>query len=216
MQHYDAYLFDWDGTLADSHGMWLRIMHSQLERYGLHLTDQEIVRQLFGRYEEGIKDLGLLESDYEYLEQEILDFGRQQLPLTDFYAEADEVLKVLAAKDKKLAVITASYREVIDAAITHHAYADLLAITVAGDEVRAQKPDPEGIKAALTALGVPASRALMIGDSKKDIMAGRNAGTDTLLFYPPAHETQHDIVELRECGPTYIIHSWREFLDTLQ
>jgi HAD superfamily hydrolase (TIGR01549 family) len=54
-----------------------------------------------------------------------------------------------------------------------------MAFSVTGDDVENYKPDPEGVLKALAALDVPARQALMVGDSPKDILAGRAAGTKT-------------------------------------
>ena len=50
---------------------------------------------------------------------------------------------------------------------------------VTGDDVRQYKPDPEGIFKALEAIGVPPEKSLMVGDSPKDVEAGRVAGAKT-------------------------------------
>lgn len=132
------------------------------------------------------------------------------------FPQAQQVLETLKQKGKKLALINASYRETIDIAINRHDLLDLFDITICGDEVRAQKPDPDGIRIALEKLGVSAKKALMSGDSPKDLLAAKNAGTDSLLFYPPEHEMQHSKKELDACDPTYTIRSWQELLDRLQ
>lgn len=48
-----------------------------------------------------------------------------------------------------------------------------------GDSFRTRKPDPEGLLAILSGLGVPAGEALMVGDSRNDVLVGRAAGTAT-------------------------------------
>ena len=50
---------------------------------------------------------------------------------------------------------------------------------VGGDKVKNLKPAPDGIFMALKKLGVPANRAIMVGDSYTDIGAGHAAGTLT-------------------------------------
>jgi pyrophosphatase PpaX len=191
-------------------------MRDQLQRYNLHLSDQQIVQKLFGRYEEGIRELPIPSGDLAGLGKEIIAFGRQQMPLVDLYPGALELLRVLVRKKRKIGLITASYRDVIQIAIARHELLDVFGIVVTGDEVKAQKPDPDGILTALRFFGAKPERAVMIGDSKKDLLAGRNAGIDTVLFYPPEHATQHDMSELMACIPAHTIHSWQEFLDGLQ
>ncbi|MEK7152882.1 MAG: HAD family hydrolase [Patescibacteria group bacterium] len=217
MKEYDAYLFDWDGTLTMTHDIALEIVGIQLERYGLRLSDRQIVGKIFGRYAEGMKEVGIPEKDLTALKKEIYAVLKNKMPLASLYPGAGEVLSHLRMRGGcKLALITATWREIVDIAVAKHELIDTFDVIITGDEVKAQKPDPDGILAALKTLGVPPTRAVMLGDSEKDILAGRNAGTDTILFYPPEHVTQHDLTELEECDPTYIIHSWHEMLDQLQ
>jgi pyrophosphatase PpaX len=215
MDDYDAYLFDWDGTLADSHMLWMEIIRSQLQRYDIELTDQQIVEQLFGRYRVGITELNIPSKDFKQLDEELTVRGTQGMPNMPLFPQAREVLETLVAKGKKLALITASYRQVIDITITEHKLLETFDVVVTGDEVTMQKPDPEGLTVALKALGVMPRQAVMIGDSKKDILAGRNAGTDTLLFAASQYADQHNSIELRQCQPTYTISTWQELLDQL-
>ena len=70
MKHYDAYLFDWDGTLAQSHEMCLAIMHKQLKRNDIHVTDEQILKQLFGRYDVGLREFGFSEEEIKELFKE--------------------------------------------------------------------------------------------------------------------------------------------------
>lgn len=216
MNNYDAYLFDWDGTLSKSHDMWLEIMHGQLERHNIRLTDAQIVEKLFGRYDVGMRELGFSEKELNNLVKELEAAAKRIFPLVDLFPNALEVLETLKGQGKKVALVTASYRDVINVAVGHHQLLDFFDMIVTGDEVKSQKPDPDGILTVLKKLDVKPAKAVMLGDSPKDLQAGNNAGTDTLLFYPPEQEAQHPLAELKKCKPTYIIHTWQEMLDQLQ
>lgn len=216
LKDYEAYLFDWDGTLAASHDMWLAIMHKQLKRHDINVDDEQIVKQLFGRYDEGLREFGFSEEEIKSLGEESLAAAKKQFPLVSLYSQAREVLDTLKRQGKKVALVTATYRDVITIAVGNHDLLELFDVTVTGDEIKAQKPDPDGILTVLNKLGISPKKAVMIGDSPKDLLAGNNAGTDTLLFYPPEHESQHPLKELEKCNPTYTIRAWQEMLDQLQ
>jgi phosphoglycolate phosphatase len=53
---------------------------------------------------------------------------------------------------------------------------------VGGDDRPTRKPDPEGLLWILEQLGVPAKRAVMVGDSAVDVRTGRAAGVYTVGF----------------------------------
>lgn len=215
MKDYDAYLFDWDGTLADSHPLWYELFQGQLRRYGIESDEMEIAKKLFGRYEVGIREYDVPEEDIPALIEEVKAVAPKRYPLVDMFPNAKKVLETLKKRGKKLALISASHREIIDIAINRHELLELFDVTISGDEMKAQKPDPDGLLTALRILGLQPDRAIMVGDSPKDLLAAKNAGTDSLLFYPPEHEVQHSKEELDACDPTYTIRSWRELLGSL-
>jgi phosphoglycolate phosphatase-like HAD superfamily hydrolase len=105
---------------------------------------------------------------------------------------------------------------VVAAVVANQELAQMFDLIITAQDVKAPKPDPEGIKSALNTFGVSGSRALMLGDTDRDIMAAHNAGIDSLLFYPSSHEDIYNLAYLQQCGPTYTIRSWRELLDQLQ
>lgn len=216
LKDYEVYLFDWDGTLVSSHDMWLEIIRSQLGPRDIYLSDEEIVRQLFGRYDTGMRELGFSDVEIDRLGTELETAAKQKYLLVELFPKAREVLETLKRQGKKQGLVTATFREVVDVAIGNHDLLDLFDVTVSGDEAVAQKPHPSGILIALKKLGIAPDRAIMCGDSPKDLLAGSNAGTDTLLFYPPEHETQHSLKELQVCNPTYTFRNWQEVLDRLQ
>jgi HAD superfamily hydrolase (TIGR01509 family) len=71
---------------------------------------------------------------------------------------------------------------------------------VSGSDVTRPKPDPEGVFLASEALGVPADRILLAGDSPADIEAGRSAGSKTAAVLWAAFRPDR----LREAGADFV------------
>ncbi len=211
---YDAFLFDWDGTLARSLELWLSELHKQHVRYNLPISIADNAR-LFGDLQSPLR-YGLPPHLYDTFQQETNDNVQAQLPNTPMYNNAKDILQVLKSKGKKLALITASTRKSLDLVIADHDVEDLFDIIVTEEVVKTHKPDPEGINLAIERLGVDKSKAIMLGDSDKDLRAAKNAGIDSALFYPPAHEPIYVLSELQSHGPKYTIRAWQELLDQLQ
>jgi HAD superfamily hydrolase (TIGR01509 family) len=216
MKDYDAYLFDWDDTLAKGNEMWIDLIRDLLEPHAIHLTDNEMASKILGRWHAGMSELGFSDAEIERMGMEIEEAAKVRYPLINLYPYAADVLAELKRQDKKLALVTASWRDVVDIALSAHKLLDLFDVTVTGDEVDAQKPNPHGIQIALEKFGIAPERAIMHGDSSKDLLAANNAGTASLLYFPPEHEVQHDLAELQACNPTYTIRSWQEMLNQLQ
>jgi HAD superfamily hydrolase (TIGR01549 family) len=215
MKDYDAYLFDWDGTVAQSLAVWLAIISDILKSYGADVDDKQIVRQVFGR-PRGFVELGVPEEDLKTVFRGLDKRARIELPRAPLYPAMRDLLERLQQKGKQTGLITATVRSVITKTVDTHGLHNAFTVIVTGDEVKEHKPDPEGILYVLKQLGVSKGRAVMMGDSEKDILAAHNAGIDSLLFYPPEHEPFHNLRQLQTDKPTYTIHSWQELVDQLQ
>jgi HAD superfamily hydrolase (TIGR01509 family) len=211
---YDAYLFDWDGTLARTLESWLKILSNQAKAYNLTPTDRQISER-FGDWSWAL-DFGLDPELLPTFKDEVVARAKADNPRAPLYNHALEVVRLLHAQGKKLALISASPRQVIEVATKHHKIAKQFDAIIAGEMITNHKPNPESLHAAMQLLGVRPARALMLGDSEKDLLAAKNAGIDSLLFYPPSHNLFYDESYLRSLGPCYVIASWQELLDQLQ
>ena len=78
-------------------------------------------------------------------------------------------------------------------------------ITRAADETMG-KPHPRMLEEILAHCQVPASRALMVGDSSFDLLMARNAGMDAVAVGFGAQP----LSVLRECSPRLAINEFNE------
>ncbi len=74
------------------------------------------------------------------------------------------------------------------------------------------KPAPDTIFAALAALHCAPPRALMVGDTPADVLAGKAAGTKTCAV-TYGFGTREALVQ---CAPDYIIESFRELVNLVR
>jgi HAD superfamily hydrolase (TIGR01549 family) len=216
IKEYDAYLFDWDGTVAQTLSTWMPIVRNTLASYDIQVTDKQIVRTVFGTARDGMLRLGVPEADLPKIFASWDKTAAANLPHVPFYDGITDVFAALKRRGKKLAVVTATIRPTMEVVFDSHSMHDMFDVVVTGSDIKAHKPDPEGVLFALGHLGVDKDRAVMLGDSEKDLGAARNAGIDSVLFYPPQHELFHALEELKADEPTYVIHSWQELSDQLQ
>jgi pyrophosphatase PpaX len=212
LQDYDAYLFDWDGTLARTLDGWLQGIRDLLDLYGIKASDKDIVFKMLGRIDKGVRELGISDEDFPRFMRDIKARAPQIVAGATLYDDVPALLKTLKANGKKLALVTASLREIVDIVITQHGLLDYFDVVVSGDDITEHKPDPEGIHKALQTLGVDASRAVMLGDSDKDLRAATNAGTDSVLFFPAGHEVFHTREQLETYHPTFTLANWHELI----
>lgn len=215
MKEYDAYLFDWDGTLASTLEIWLEIMRQQYEEYGLHLSDEQIVES-FGKLEPVSLKFGIPESKIKQFTAGVQAIANTRVPEAPLFVGVHDVLIGLKQADKKLALISTGWRETITTVLTMHQLRDVFDVVISGDDVRNHKPDPEGILATLEKLDINKGQAVMVGDSDKDLQAASNAGVEGILFYPEKHKLFRDYDYLKGFHPVHVFSNWLDFKDQLR
>ena len=82
-------------------------------------------------------------------------------------------------RDKRQAVVSNKTAEFSRLILGGLGLLDLVRVVFGGDIAGALKPDPAPVQAALAALGVGPTQAVMVGDGLTDLEAGRRAGTRT-------------------------------------
>lgn len=206
---YQYILLDWDGNLAKTLDVWLVACRTVLEHRDLNLSDEEIAGS-FGHLQTTWLPWGV--KDIDAAVNEAVALAQKELPNVELYPDALEVLEALHASGRQLALITSSGHQQVQHLLDKYQLAPFFQVIIAGDDVVHHKPHPEPLEKALKALGGTKSQALMIGDSDKDLGAAKNAGIDSVLFYPPEHQKFYDLSYLKQLTPTYIVADFRQIL----
>jgi HAD superfamily hydrolase (TIGR01549 family) len=191
-------LLDWDGNLAKTLHIWLEAFRVPLGSRGIDISDEEII------------SLGV--EDYDVAMDEADTYAKQKMPEVELYPDAIEVLEALHQNDKRLALITSTYHSNVDNLLDKYNMTSLFDLVIASDDVINIKPDPEPINKALEFFDCSKGDAVMIGDSDKDILAARNAGIDSILFYPPEHKIFYKLGDLEKLEPTHVVDDFRKIL----
>jgi len=98
-------------------------------------------------------------------------------PITDLPA----LFRDLRSAGLRIAVATSDDREPTELTLAHLGVADLVAAVACGDDGRPPKPHPAAFHWICRTLGIPESRAAMIGDSPADMAMGRAAGAGLVV-----------------------------------
>ncbi len=216
MQNYHIHLFDWDGTLTDSVSIWMDIIRSQTQKLGLQLTDAQIHEatgdwHLLAKHGFDLKDLPSFSDRARAL-------ARERLPKAPLHPGAKETIQHLKQTGRKLGIVTAAHRTVIDQILPLHGFEQTFDVVISGSDVTKLKPDPEGVLLALKHLGHSAETlAIMWGDADRDLLAAERAKIHSGLFFPPEH-AQYAPKETITKGsnPVMVISSWQELLGHLK
>ena len=212
MKDYDAYLFDWDGTIADTLQIWTDVIQSNLEKLGIEVPLEAIILAL-GDWND-LLQYGMSPSDLEKFGVASRAQAEELAPLADIYPLARETLMKLKKSGKKLALITASHREIIDKALAHNKLETMFDVVISYSDITHPKPDPEGLLKAMDRLQLSdKAKIVMIGDSNRDLEAANKAGVDKMLFHPPSHSLIYDIKHLQSFNPDYIFTDWQELFE---
>ncbi len=205
---YKAYLFDWDGTLCRSLEIWVATLREAFAEHNVTMTDQELGKCL-GDWKATCAPLP--EDQRAAFKYSVETRAYEKFLSPPLYEGVVPMLQRLKAAHKKLALITTSRRQAIDLVLAHHEIADLFDIIVTGDDVKAHKPDPEGIHSVIEYLALQPSEVVMLGDTDKDLGAAKNAGIDNMLFFPNTHANFYDRQHLDSFKPVVVIQDWNTF-----
>lgn len=176
-----AVLWDFDGTLADTEPLWIEAEFELIATLGGTWSEEQ-ADELVGNslIDSAIYILNAIDRrdvDPAWVVDQLL--GR----VVGFLAErpmpwrpgALELLTALGGAGVPCALVSASYRVLLDAALSQLP-AGTFAVSVAGDEVSQGKPHPEPYEKACAALGVDARDCVVIEDSVTGARSGNAAG----------------------------------------
>ncbi len=203
-------IFDFDGTLIDSVPDLADATNAMLTTLGKAPYPLETIRNwvgngskmlveraLVGKIE--VLDGELTKEDVDHAEQVFFDaYSNMGGSKTIAYPDVDGGLKKLQAAGFKLALVTNKPIRFVPKILQFFGWQDLFSEVLGGDSLSVKKPDPAPLLHVCEALDVTPAQAIMIGDSRNDILAGQNANMDTLgLSY--GYNYGQDI---RELNPT--------------
>lgn len=188
-----AVLFDLDGLLVDSEGLWTLAEIELGHRLGVDFTPA-LKAQMIGRRLDEAMTMLLAHAHREVTEDALAQVSEWLLErmVTLFAAGvpvrpgASALVRSLARHGVPMAVVTSSYRVLLDAALPAlPGGADTFAATLAGDEVSRAKPDPEPYRTAAALLGVSPSITIVCEDSRAGALSAVAAGCACLVVPGP-------------------------------
>lgn len=210
-----AILFDFDGTLSPSLPLWVKAYQIAFTECGISLSDEEIVQRCFFRNWAFVaKDLGI--ESAERLEHLVIDVGlKKAFAEAVLFPRAKALIEHCRTHGLQTALVTTAPRSMISDVIPRLELHELFDYTVCGDDVKNYKPHPEPLFTALSALQRTPAEAIMVGDARVDILAGKAAGTATALFLPAGPNQFHNIESLHATEPDHIFADHEELPELL-
>jgi phosphoglycolate phosphatase len=181
---FDAILFDLDGTLVDTAPDMVAVLLDMQEDRDLAPLPYELARSHVSNGALGLVRLAFPEADEalsKELHHEFLDrYQRAVCVNSALFPELGELLDELDAGSLPWGVVTNKPQRMTDPLLEGLGLLARAACSISGDALPQRKPDPAPLLLASRQLGVMPENVVYIGDSVRDIQAGRAAAMFTI------------------------------------
>jgi len=199
MKAYKAYIFDLDGTLLDSMGVWDQIDIDFLAKRGIAVTPDYMEAISSMAYHEiaayTIKRFALTDS-IEGLKREWNDMAAYAYGHTvRMKPYAKEYLLTLRESGAKLAVATSLFPELCGPVLQNNGIDKVFHAICNTVETGCGKSRPDVFLLAAEKIGVPAGDCLVFEDILAAIKSAKNAGMDVCAVYDKMSENDWEEIK---------------------
>ena len=209
-------IFDMDGTLISTEAVIVHCVNETSKKYlkralpagDAFWTLGPPARNIIEGFADSLPGKPVREAVDDYL----FCYRNNLLDKATLFPGIPRLLQKLRASGKRLAVVTAEQRALMEFNLATLGLKDYFDILVSRDDVLKPKPHPEGIRLALRTMKTNPEESMMIGDSSTDMLAGRDAGLLTVLA-KWAPQSQGDLNKAR---PDYEFHTVEQLSQVLR
>ena len=186
----DAVIFDLDGTILDSIGIYYQIIEIVFQHLDMPMPSEDKIREAAKtgdfEWDEVLPDRTRQEKDrlikkagavVAEIYPKMFEKKVQLIP------RAKETLEYISQKGIKMGLVTSTPRQ--NLAVKQHSLVnagieDLLEVVIAADDVPRKKPAPDPLLECSRRLGIRTEDSMYVGDSRTDVQAGIAAGMKTV------------------------------------
>ena len=210
-----AVIFDFDGTLTPL-TLDFSLLRSRVEDLASEYVDQRVIDRQRDQYI--IEMVHAIHDEIDQGTSAFRDRAFRELDRLEIEASRNKelypytrgVLTCLKSRGVRTGIITRSSVPVI-----HTIFPDVfdhIDHIVTRDDTRYVKPDPRQLDMAVTALGVRAEDAIIVGDHPTDIAAGRALGS----LSAGVLTGRSNAGQFRDAGADYIFDDIRSIVDIIE
>lgn len=186
MRNYEAYLFDFDGTLFDTYESLTYVYHYAFAKIGYDCTREQVAVFMHMSLEETMDRLQIFDPQKREIVmkgiQESIDFP-ENIDRIVIYEDVIPTLKALHEKGKVTAVVSGNNEKHIGLVLQRFHLEKEFAFVVGYSPLRHPKPSGDPIIEAKKRLPALASKDLVyIGDSLQDPLTAKNGGIAGILL----------------------------------
>jgi phosphoglycolate phosphatase len=215
-EQVEAVLFDLDGTLVDSVPDLTVAVDTMMVQLGLPPRGEHKVRQWVGNGAENLIRRALADDVAGNVPQPLVDaawplfqaaYADSLCVHSRLYDGVLEGLGALRVMGLRMACITNKPAEFALPLVEKMGIGGFFETLLGGQCTANKKPAPDALLLAAQRLGVEIARTLMVGDSKNDVEAARNAGCCAVVVVPYGYNHGKDI---RSARPDLVINAITE------
>jgi len=212
MQDVKVVIFDWDGTVMDSVGKIVNSVQIAAKRLALPVPSAHAAKQIIGlSLDPAFKTLFPHSSaaERELLAEHYKDvYSNVDRTPTPLFAGADHVFTTLRQRGYQLAVATGKARRGLDRMFAETNTGHHFVTSRCSDEAQS-KPHPQMLEHILTELQLTPAQAVMVGDSRYDLMMAHSIGVHRIGVTHGVHGHP----EFAPFAPHAVINSLSALLD---
>ncbi len=180
-----AILWDNDGVLVDTEGLYFQACRETLEPLGVHLSEARFI-EFFLKSSDGLRRIGTehrideqtLESARNRRNARFTELVRAGVPVI---GDARQVLRQLHGT-VRMGIVTSSRREHFEIIHASTGMLDYIDFTLMREDYRHSKPDPEPYLTAMRQNGLSAAECVVIEDSDRGLRAALAAGLRCIVI----------------------------------
>ena len=178
-------IFDMDGTLISTEAVIVHCVNETSKKYlkralpagDAFLTLGPPARNIIKGFAESLPTKPVREAIDDYL----FCYRNNFLDKATLFPGIPRLLQKLRASGKRLAIVTAEEKALMEFNLVTLGLKDYFDILVSRDDVLKPKPHPESIRLALRTMRTNPEESMIIGDAATDMLAGKDAGLLTVL-----------------------------------
>ena len=178
-QFFESVLFDMDGLTINSEPEWLEAEKEVTASFGYTWTKEDQAHCLGGPLHKVGEYMSKVTNSSEpgdYFHKKLVDLMTEKITISaSFMPGARELIRNLHIAGVPMALVSASPRALVDAALSHVKPIPFKA-TISSDDVLNTKPDPEGYLKAARMLDVDIRNSLILEDSATGVAAAKASG----------------------------------------
>lgn len=192
---FDAAIFDWDGTLADTRHPIVVSFHRALKENGLEVTTEYIERRIGIGASDTFRDILRSQSqvvDEQLVKRLVARKSEIQIELADevqLFGGARELLSELQGK-VKVALASMNNRNVVGYLLKAKGLEECFEVVMTGDRVSHSKPDPEIFLKTAEVLNAEPERCVVFEDSIFGVKAAKAADMSCIAVTTGVYSSQ--------------------------